>query len=206
MWQYWTSVSNHADNYYNLMIWAACSTAYFGLLRVCKFTASSPKHNTSFTNLFLSDITIDSHVAPQVANQNHFETVKDRSIQTGYTHLLRQNRSSSLPSKGTNPLPRQTWKQTWPIFILPTNWSLTRATFREACNAIFQNLKLHPHNFNTHSFIIGAAISAKQAGISDSHKSLGKWRSNAYLKYVRVSPQDLSKSSKHLVISPTPCC
>ena len=81
-------LSNHADNYYNLMIWAACSTAYFGLLRVCKFTASSPKHNTSFTNLFLSDITIDSHVTPQVANQNHFETVTDRSIQTGYTHLL----------------------------------------------------------------------------------------------------------------------
>ena len=81
--------SNHADNYYNLMIWAACSTAYFGLLRVSKFTASSPKHSTSFTNLFLSDITIDSYVAPKVANWNHFETVKDRSIQTGYTHLLR---------------------------------------------------------------------------------------------------------------------
>ena len=61
------------------------------------------------------------------------------------------------------------WKQTWPIFILPINWSLTRATFREALNAIFQNLKMHPYNFNTHSFIIGAAISAKQAGISNSH-------------------------------------
>ena len=82
-------LSNQADNYYNLMIWAACSTAYFGLLRVSKFTTSSPKHSTSFTDLFLSDIVIDSHVAPQVANQNHFETVKDRSIQTGYTHLLR---------------------------------------------------------------------------------------------------------------------
>ena len=54
--------------------------------------------------------------------------------------------------------------------------------FREALNAIFQNLKMHPHNFNTHSFIIGAAISAKQAGISDSYiKALGKWRSNTYL-------------------------
>ena len=81
-------LSNQADNYYNLMIWATCSTAYFGLLRVSKFAASSPKHSTSFTDLFLLDIAIDSHVAPQVANQNHFETVKDRSIQTGYTHLL----------------------------------------------------------------------------------------------------------------------
>ena len=82
-------LSNQADNYYNSMIWAACSTAYFGLLKVSKFTASSPKHSTSFTDLFLLDIAIDGHVAPQVANQNHFETVKDRLIQTGYTHLLR---------------------------------------------------------------------------------------------------------------------
>ena len=81
-------LSNQADNYYNSMIWATCSTAYFGLLRVSKFTASSPEHSTFFTHLFLLDIAIDGHVAPQVANQNHFETVKDRSIQTGYTHLL----------------------------------------------------------------------------------------------------------------------
>ena len=71
------------------MIWAACSTAYFGLLRVSKFTTLSPKHSTSFTDLFLLDIAVDGHVAPKVANQNHFETVKDQSIQTGYTHLLR---------------------------------------------------------------------------------------------------------------------
>ena len=79
-------LSNHADNYYNLMIWAACSTAYFGLLRVSKSTTSSPKHSTSFTNLFLSDITIDSHVAPQVANQNHFETSKTDQYRQG-THI-----------------------------------------------------------------------------------------------------------------------
>ena len=39
-----------------------------------------------------------------------------------------------------------------------------------------------PPGFNTHSLKIGAAASAKQASISDSHlKFLGKWKSNAYL-------------------------
>ena len=80
-------LSNHADNYYNVMIWATCCTAYFGLSRVSKFTASSPKHSSFFTNLFLSDITIDGHVAPQVAHQNHFETVKDQSQYRQGTHI-----------------------------------------------------------------------------------------------------------------------
>ena len=56
-------LSNHADNYYNLMIWAACCTAYFGLLRVSEFTTSSPKHSNSLIDLFLSSIAVDSHVA-----------------------------------------------------------------------------------------------------------------------------------------------
>ena len=53
--------------------------------------------------------------------------------------------------------------------------------------------------FNTHSFRIGAAISAKHVGVSDSHlKALGMWRSDAYLKYVWLSPKDLAGLSKSL--------
>ena len=51
-----------------------------------------------------------------------------------------------------------------PLFILPTNQLLTRATFNAALNAIVQKLNMHPQNFSTHSFRIGAATSAKQAG------------------------------------------
>ena len=56
--------------------------------------------------------------------------------------------------------------------------------------------------FNTHSFRIGGATSAKWAGVSDSHlKALDRWRSDAYLKYVRLSPKDLARLSKSLVSS-----
>ena len=44
--------------------------------------------------------------------------------------------------------------------------------------------------FNIHGFRMGVATSA---GISDSHlKALGRWQSDAYEKYVRLSPQDLA--------------
>ena len=52
---------------------------------------------------------------------------------------------------------------------------------------------------NTHSFRIEAATSPKQVAISDSDlKALGRWRSDAYQKYVRLSPQGLAGFSKSL--------
>ena len=66
MEQLYSLLSSQADNYYNLMIWAACCTAYFGLLRVSEFIASSPNHSNSFTDMLLSGIAIDSYAAPQV--------------------------------------------------------------------------------------------------------------------------------------------
>ena len=72
------------------------------------------------------------------------------------------------------------------LFLLPNNQSLTGASFRSALKKkAFQELNMDHCQFNTHSFRNGAATSAKYAGVSDSHlKAFGRWRSDAYLKYV----------------------
>ena len=89
-----------------------------------------------------------------------------------------------------------------PLFLLPNNQSLTRASFSSALKKAFQDLHMDHCQFNTHSFRIGAATSAKRAGVSDSHlKALGRWKSNAYLKYVQLSPMDLVMLSKSLASS-----
>ena len=49
--------------------------------------------------------------------------------------------------------------------------------------------------FNTHT-------SAKRAIVSDSHlKAIGRWKSDAYLKYVQLSPKDLALLSNSLASS-----
>ena len=48
-------------------------------------------------------------------------------------------------------------------------------------SAILKQIGLDDQKYNTHSFRIGVATSAKAAGVSDSHiKMLGRWQSSAY--------------------------
>ena len=57
-------LSNHPGNYKDIMIWAACCLAYFGLLRVSEFTTSSPDRFDSSTDLLLSDVALDNRTSP----------------------------------------------------------------------------------------------------------------------------------------------
>lgn len=57
--------------------------------------------------------------------------------------------------------------------------------------------------YNTHSFRIGAATVARNAGMSIVDiKSLGRWKSDAYQHYIRTSPKELASLSKQLVQLP----
>ena len=67
---------------------------------------------------------------------------------------------------------------------------------------LLSQLHLDTGQFNANSFRIGTATSAKQAGMCDLHViTLGIGRSNAYQKYIQMSPKDLAGLSKWLIPS-----
>ena len=193
-----TVLSRHPGNYKDIMIWAACCLAYFGLLRVSEFTTSSPDHFDSSIDLLLSDVALDNRTSPTTI-QITLKQSKNDQFRTGSTICLGKTNHAVCPVEALVQYLAIRGGTSGPLFILPNNQSLTRASFSSAINKAFQELHMDHRQFNTHSFRIGAATSAKQAGVSDSHlKALGRWRSDAYLKYVRLSPKDLAKLSKSL--------
>ncbi len=87
-----------------------------------------------------------------------------------------------------------------PLFVSPAGIPLSRghlvAAVREA---------LHSHGIDTslysgHSFRIGAATTAAQAGIGDAViKQLGMWKSSAYSTYIRLPCRDLLHTGSRLI-------
>ena len=193
-----SALSKRTGNYKDTMIWAACCLTYFGLLRVSEFTTSFPNSFNSFTDLLLSDVALDSRTSP-TSIQITLKQSKTDQFRAGATIYLGKTTHAICPVTALVQYLAMRGGTPGPLFLLPNNQSLTRTSFNSALNKTFQELNLDYHQFNTHSFRIGAATSAKRAGLSDSHlKALGRWRSDAYLRYARFSPNDLAGLSKFL--------
>ena len=73
-----------------------------------------------------------------------------------------------------------------PLFQSSPGMPVTRAAFSNQLLHALQFCRLDPNRFKSHSFRIGAATTAHTMGFSDSKiRQLGRWKSNAFLKYIR---------------------
>ena len=87
-----------------------------------------------------------------------------------------------------------------PLLILANGSYLTRRHFASLLSETLQKAGVDSTGYNTHSFRIGAATTAKEKGISDVHiKMLGRWQSNAYQLYIKTPQEQLARLSKQLV-------
>jgi len=87
-------------------------------------------------------------------------------------------------------------------FLWPDGTKLTRPIFVLALATILIKLNINPRHYNTHSFHIGAATLANQAGMSPLQiKALGRWQSEAYQRYIRFSPNQPANMTNSLISS-----
>ena len=182
----------------NVMMWAACCTAFFGFLRCGEFTIPSLATYDPEVHLFLADVAVDDKLAP---------TVVQITIKQSKTDPFRQGVQLYLGKTDTGLCPV---KAVWaylatrdaipgPLFKLANTQGLTRQEFSARLTRTLTAAGVPVKGYTTHSFRIGAATTAKEAGVSDVHiKMLGCWKSDAYQLYVRTPKERLARLSRQL--------
>lgn len=164
---------------------AMCSTAFYALLRVGEMTSSSP--TGSHAPLQLSQLVQLFHASHRVIalkinfadfkhgyNQRPFFIIIPRQVSFCPVQLL----LDYLRLRGDHP---------GPLFANSDNSPLSRASFSDTLCIPLKSCGLSPTRYKGHSFRIGAASFAANGGMSDAQiRALGRWKSSAFLKYIRL--------------------
>ena len=147
----------------------------------------------------LKDVAIDNREDPRLL-QVAIKQSKTDPFRRGVDIYLGATDCTICPVKAMSAYLALRGGQAGPLFITQEGKGITRLAFNSALDSLLSKLQLNHKHYSTHSFRIGAATSATQAQIPDSQiKMLGRWRSDAYQRYVRTPPMELAKLSKQLV-------
>ena len=151
--------------------------------------------------LRIGEMTVQSANAtnPNLLQWKQLE-IKDTSLTVTFIHFKHSKlKPLTLTIKGTaspQDCPLQIMKAylsvrgatAGPLFLYCPNVPVTRAKFNEQLRGALQFCHFCPKQFKSHSFRIGAAITTASQGMSDSQiRSLGRWSSDAFMKYIRCS-------------------
>ena len=181
------------------MLWAATCLAYFGFLRVGEFTC--PTVNSFDGNIHLSpaDISVDCSSAPSMLFVRLKQSKTDQ-LRQGVTIVLGKSEQFPLcPLSAVLSYLVVRGSATGPLFTWKNGLFLTRENFVAAVRKALETAGVDASDFNGHSFRIGAATTAASRGMEDSMiKTLGRWESDAYQRYVRIPRQELAYYTKIL--------
>jgi len=75
-----------------------------------------------------------------------------------------------------------------PLFIHQNGSPVLRSEFSKMLSSVIQLCNLDPNRYKGHSFRIGAATYAAEQGLPDTKiRQLGRWKSDAFKKYIRIT-------------------
>ena len=191
-------LSQKPKSYATTMLWAACNLAFFTFLCVSEFTIPQEGLYDPSCHLSLQDIAVDSRDTPQLM-QVDLKQSKTDPFRQGVTLYLGATDSTICPIKAVLSYLAIRGGHAGPLFLSQSGKGLTRHMFTTELDSLLAELNLNKHHYNSHSFCIGAATTAMQAKIPETHiQMLGRWRSDTYQRYIKTPPSELAKLSKML--------
>ena len=181
-----------------VMLWAACCLAFFGFLRAGEMTVPSDAAYDPSVHLNRSDIAVDNPSRPTVMRVTIKQSKTD-PFRRGVNLFLGRTSSDLCPIVAMLNYLLVRGPQEGPLFKYKDGRYLTRQRFVVAVREALERAGLEQAKYCGHSFRIGAATTAAAKGMEDSLiKTLGRWRSLAYLDYIRLPRDQLANYSRVL--------
>lgn len=161
--------------------------AYFALLRVGEFTLVNSNTQNSSNCIQLKPIQAHPHKHYLRLTIQHSKTDQVGKNTTFIIHS--QPLATLCPNKATLDFIKCTPHT--PVnhgFLIHLNTKpLMRYQFNAVLQKAIENILPTPGHFGTHTFQIGRATDLALQGMSDSEiQKFGRWKSVAFLKYIRI--------------------
>ena len=149
--------------------------------------------------LAAADIAVDSHVSPSHLSV-HLRQTKTDPFGAGVTIHLGATGDSLCPIAAVLGYLAVRPSAPGPLFLFEDGSTLSRPRLVQALRQALHRAGVDDSGYSGHSFRVGAATTAAQAGLSDSLiQLLGRWKSSAYSLYIRTPWQRLASVPSSLV-------
>ena len=186
-------------NFDSFMIWAAMTLAFFGFLRLGELTC-----NTKFNkDIHLTQDSIS--FPPRFGTQGpqfmtiHIKASKTDPFRLGHTITVGATNSTVCPVGALAKYMSIRPPTTGPLFIHASGKPLTKQALTAETRKLLSLAGFNAANYAGHSYRIGAATTAAEASLpSWLIKTLGRWSSDCYERYIKTPVSTLSGVSARL--------
>ena len=187
------------ENYNSIMISAAMTLAFFGFLRLGELTCKS-KFNPE-VHLTLWDVLLTSSVNPASMTIRIKESKTD-PFRIGQSITVEACNSPLCPVLAMKRYLSTRKIDNGPLFVLSSGKPLTKQLLTSETRSLLQKSGFNAAHYAGHSYRNGAATTAAAAKLpSWLIKTLGRWTSDCYERYIKIPPVTLSGVSATLTSS-----
>ena len=173
---------HHKDDAY--MLKAAITVAYFGMRRVSEYTCTNAHRYDADRNLMRQDIYAMQHMVIV-----HIKSSKTDPFRVGVSVRIAATSHTICPVRWVRAYLQSRRESYGPLFMFRSGRFLVR-------NDIAKLIKnsLDEINLNTHSLRAGGATNLANLGVPDYViQIMGRWRSDAYKRYLHFSDAYISQ-------------
>lgn len=177
------------------MLWAAFLLGFFGFLRCGEFTVPDDSSFDPTCHLTPRDVSVDRHHHPSMVRV-FLKQSKTDPFRMGVPIFLGRSDGDLCPVAAILGYLVVRGSDDGPLFRFSDGRPLTRQRLVLQLQRVLAEVGVDSSRFSGHSFRIGAATTAAARGIEDSLiRTLGRWESEAYQRYIRLPRQKLAEVS-----------